>query len=94
MNQITEANVQRCTNNRLEAQRLRKEIKKDLLGIKWGHVYTEPRKDGVYRMKFFNMNDEDLNRLSKFLDIKYPGLYKEKLVAFWYGYKSLAVFIK
>ncbi len=80
--------------NQLEAKRLRKEIKENLLGIKWGHVYTEPRMNGVYRMKFFNMNDYDLERLNKFLDTKYPGLYKEKLVAFWYGYKSLAVFIK
>ena len=81
-------------NNQLEAKRLRKEIKEALLGIKWGHVYTEPRKNGAYRMKFFNMNDNDLERLSKFLDTKYPGLHKEKLEVLWWGYKSLALFIK
>ena len=93
MNQITEADVQRCTNNRLEAQRLRKEIKKDLLGIKWRHVYTEPRINGVYRMKFWMMNDYDLGRLNEFLDTKYPGLQKQNIVGMW-GYKSVAVFIK
>ena len=80
-------------NNQLEAKRLRKEIKETLLGIKWGHVYTEPRKDGVYRMKFYKMNDYDLGRLNEFLDIKYPGIPKENIVGYW-GYKSLALFIK
>jgi len=82
--------IETYNKNKAEAQVLRKLIKINIPNFNYRRVYTEKRKNGVCRTKFWRMDDYSIDKLVDYLTQNVPYRFKIEPMG---PYRSVAIFI-